>query len=114
MRRLLIPIAICALAIPAFASHGRHYGGDHGLSVNIDDDEDTISDCSQIRVTYDGREVAMVSEDLPVGSLRSLKIRSDRNGGIHVSGGAAAFAVKACKASALGDPRDLRVRLDGN
>ncbi len=114
MRRLLILMAIFALALPAFASHGRHYGSHHGLSVNIDDDYGEITDCSQIRVTYDGRDVPMVSEDLPVGSLRSLKIRSDRNGGIHVTGRAGAFAVRACKASAFGDPRSLRVRVDGN
>jgi hypothetical protein len=112
MRRFLIPIAICALALPAFAGHGRY--GNHGLSINIDDDDRDITDCNQIRVTYDGQNVPMVSEDLPVGSLRSLKVRSDRNGGIRVTGGAGAFAVKACKASALGDPRDVRVRVDGN
>src|SRR5205814_4040847 len=55
-----------------------------------------------------------ISEDLPVGGVRSLKVRSDRNGGIYVSGGASAFAVKACKASALGDARDIRVHLSGN
>jgi hypothetical protein len=113
MRRLLIPIAILALALPAFAGRNR-YGGGHGFSVNIDDDYDDVTDCSQIHVTYDGRDVQMISEDVPVSGLRSLKILSDRNGGIHVNGGANAFAVTACKASALGDARDIRVRLNGN
>jgi hypothetical protein len=111
MRRLLIPISILALALPAFAGHGRYSG--HGFSVNIDDDYRSLTDCGQIHVTYDGRDVPMISEDVPVSGLRSLKVRSDRNGGIYLSGGSA-FAVKACKASALGDARDIRVHLSGN
>ena len=113
MRRLLIPAAILALALPAFASHGRYSTG-HGFNVNIDDDYEDLTSCSQIHVTYDGRDVPMITEDLPVSGLRSLKIRSDRNGGIHVNGGAGAFAVKACKAAALSDGRDIRVHLNGN
>src|SRR5882762_9986492 len=114
MRRLLMTIAILSLALPALAGHSR-YGGGRGFTVNIDDDEDGIvTDCGQIHVSYDSRDVPMISEDLPVGGLRSLKISSDRNGGIHVNGGAARYAVTVCKASAFGDPRDIRVRLDGN
>jgi len=113
VRRLLIPIAILALALPAFAGHGRYSNG-HGFTINIDDDYEALTDCSQIHVSYDGRDVPMLSEDLPVSGLRSLKVRSDRNGGIYVSGGSRTFAVKACKASAMGDARDLRARLDGN
>ena len=113
MRRLLIPIAILALALPAFAGHGRYNNG-HGFSVNIDDEVETLTDCSQIHVTYDGRDVPMLSEDLPVSGLRSLKVSSDRNGGIYVGGGSRTFAVKACKASATSDARNIRVHLDGN
>jgi hypothetical protein len=112
MRRLLITIAALALALPAFAS--SRYGSRHGFTVNIDDDDEELTSCNQIHVTYDSRDVPMLTEDLPVSGLRSLKVRSDRNGGIHVTGGASAFAVKACKASALGDARDIRVRLSGN
>jgi hypothetical protein len=114
MRRLLTFIGVCALALPALAGNGRHWGGNHGLSFNIDDEDGNVTDCSQIHVMYDGRDVAMITEELPVSSLRSLKVHSDRNGGIHVNGGAGVFSVKACKASALGDPRDLRVQLQGN
>lgn len=116
MRRNLIILAIVALALPAFAGHGHdHWGNHRGLSISMDDDYGDVTDCNQIRVTYDGRVVPMVSEDLPgVGGLRSLKVRSDRNGGIRVTGGASAFAVKVCKASALGDVRDIQARLSGN
>ena len=112
MRRLLIATAILALVLPAFA--GRNHWNNHGFTINIDDDDQAITDCSQIHVTYDGRDVAMISEDLAVGGLRNLKVRSDRNGGIYVNGGAGSFAVKVCKASALSDPRDIRVNLSGN
>src|SRR6266516_1965359 len=113
MRRILIPISRLRLALPAFAGHGRYRSG-HGFSINIDDDYQNITSCDQIHVTYDGRDVPMVSEALPVGGLRSLKVRSDRNGGICVDGGTGAFAVKACKASALGEVRDIRVHVSGN
>ena len=56
MRRLLIPIASLALVLPAFASHGR-YGSGHGFSVNMDGDYEELTSCSQIHVTYDGRDV---------------------------------------------------------
>jgi DUF4097 and DUF4098 domain-containing protein YvlB len=112
MRRLLIPIAALALALPAYASHGRY--NSHGFTVNIEDDDQNLTDCGQIHVTYDDRDVPMISESVPVSGLRSLRIRSDRNGGIHVTGGAGTLAVKACKASALGDARNIRVNLSGN
>jgi DUF4097 and DUF4098 domain-containing protein YvlB len=112
MRRILIPLAIAALALPAFSGH--HYGSGHGLNVNVNDDDGEITDCSQIHVSYDGRDVPVISEELPVGGMRSLRIHSDHNGGIRVHGGASTFGVKACKASALSDARDIRVRLSGN
>ena len=112
MRRILIPLGILALALPVFASHSRY--SSRGFNVNIDDDYENLTDCGQIHVTYDGRDVPMITEDVPVAGLRSLKIHSDRNGGIHVSGGASTLAVKACKAAALSDARDIRVHLNGN
>jgi hypothetical protein len=113
MRRLLIPLATLVLALPAFASgHGRY--GSRGFNVNIDDDYEDLTSCDQIHVTYDGRDVPMISEELPVSGMHSLKISSDRNGGIHVRGGGSSFAVKACKAAALSDARDIRVRVSGN
>jgi len=111
MRRLLIILAIAALALPAFASRNRY--GMHGLSVSTGDDDGPITDCSQIRVTYDDRAVPMVSDDLNVGSPKTLRVRSDRNGGIYVTGGTGGYAVKVCKASAFSDPRDIRVSWNG-
>ena len=58
MRRNLIFIAALALALPAFAGGGHdHWDKHRGLSVSMDDDYGDITDCNQIRVTYDGRVV---------------------------------------------------------
>ena len=57
----------------------------------------------------------VVEENVPVSGTRSLKVRSDRNGGIRVAAATSStFAVKACKASALGNVNDIRVNVSGN
>ncbi|MEA2237645.1 MAG: hypothetical protein QOC81_2369 [Thermoanaerobaculia bacterium] len=115
MRRLTFLAALVALTLPlAAVSHSSHNYSNHGLSVSIDDWED-VRDCSALHVRYNDRDVAVIEENVPVGSLRSLKVRSDRNGSIRVVGSnTSSFAVKACKASALGNANDLRVNLSGN
>ena len=116
MRRLSILAALIALTLPlsAGSSHGRSEYSNHGLSVSIDDWED-VRDCSALHVRYNDRSVPVIEENVPVSSLRSLKVRSDRNGSIRVVGTTAStFGVKACKASALGNANDLRVNVSGN
>ena len=111
MRRIAIFMAVAALALPAMA--GRNHWGHHGMSVSIEDDDGPITDCSQIRVRYEDRDVPMITEVVNVGSPRTLKIRSDRNGGIYVAGGSGGYSVKACKASALGNVSDIHVSFAG-
>jgi hypothetical protein len=117
MRRLALVSALIALALPLAAVsgyHGHSSDSNHGLSVSIDDWED-LRDCSALRVHYNDRTVPVVEENVPVSGMRSLKVRSDRNGGIRVVGGTSStFAVKACKASALGNVNDIRVNLSAN
>ena len=116
MRRLALLPALIALTMP-LAAGSHSYNNDysrHGLSVSIDDWED-VRDCSALHVRYNERDVPVIEENVPVSSLRSLKVRSDRNGGIRVVGSnTSSFAVKACKASALGNVSDLRVNVSGN
>jgi DUF4097 and DUF4098 domain-containing protein YvlB len=116
MPRLALLPALIALTMPlAAGSHScnNDYSG-HGLSVSIDDWED-VRDCSAIHVRYNDRNVPVIEENVPLGSLRSLKVRSDRNGSIRVIGTtSSAYSVKACKASALGDAHDLHVNVRGN
>lgn len=116
MRRLSLLTALIALTLPlaAVTSHGNREYSNHGLSVSIDDWED-VHDCSALRVRYNDRNVPVIEENVPVSSLRSLKVRSDRNGSIRVVGTTAStFGVKACKASALGNANDIRVNVSGN
>lgn len=116
MRRLAFMSTLIALTLPlAAVSHSSHSTySNHGLSVSTDDWED-VRDCSAIHVRYNDRDVPVVEENVPVGSLRSLKVSSDRNGSIRVlASNTSSFVVKACKASALGSVNDLRVNLSGN
>ena len=116
MRRLSLMTALLALTLPlpAVTNHGNREYSNHGLTVSIDDWED-VRDCSALHVRYNDRNVPVIEENVPVSSLRSLKVRSDRNGSIRVVGtSASTFGVKACKASALGNANDIRVNVSGN
>jgi DUF4097 and DUF4098 domain-containing protein YvlB len=118
MRRLALLPALIALTMPLAAgsnsNHEHNNYSNHGLSVSIDDWED-VRDCTALHVRYNDRDIPVIEENVPVGSLRSLKVRSDRNGSIQVVGtNASSYSVKACKASALGNANDLRVNVSGN
>lgn len=116
MRRLALLPALIALTLPLAAGSHSYNNNDsnHGLSVSIDDWED-VRDCSALHIRYNERDVPVIEENLPVSGLRALKVRSDRNGGIRVFGSnTSSFAVKACKASALGNVSELHVNLSGN
>ena len=117
MRRIAIVSALIAIAIPVAVlsrSNGERTYSRHGLSVSVDDWED-VRDCSSIHVSYNDRNVPVVEENVPVSSLRSLKVHGERNGSIRVIGTTAStYGVKACKASALGNANDLRVNVSGN
>src|SRR5258706_12985968 len=89
MRRLFLT-ALALAAIPLFSAGGSHrhdVNGHHGMSVNIDGgwtDDGGPTTCDALRVTFDDEPAVRAEEDLPVGSLRSLSVKSDQNGGIHV------------------------------
>lgn len=96
MRRLLISTLLLLMALPAFAHGGRHRG--MNISISEDDWRDVV-DCGQINVRFDGERVAMTTEEIAVGNRGTLRIRSDRNGGIRVTGwDVSGYSVKACKA----------------
>lgn len=117
MRLALVP-ALIALALPIAAISGSDHGhanySNHNLSVSIDDWED-VRDCSALHVRYNDRVIPVIEENVPVSSFRSLKVRSDRNGSIRVVGSTSStYAVKACKASGLGNANDIHVNVNGN
>lgn len=109
MRRFLLPVLAVLVALPVFAHRG-------GRSISFDGDDLRSTDCRAMNVRFDGERVPVVSEDVPLGNVRSLRVHSDRNGGIRVIGSSGSgYAVKACKAVASGlDPAQIRVRFDGS
>jgi len=99
---------LCLVPASLFASHYRN-----GMSVNIDDGQ-LVTDCSQLRVTYDDEPAARAEEIVNVGNPRSLVVRASVNGGIQVASGDR-YEVRACKAAAPGvSLSDIRVQYNGN
>ena len=114
MRRplFLLP-ALLLTGATAMASGSHHHGN---RSVSFDDFDDGLAGCSAMRVRFDGERAAVVSENVAIGDVRSLRIRSDQNGGIRVIGSrTGAYAVTACKATGLSsDASQVRVNVNGN
>lgn len=101
MRRFIAAAAL--LIAPTLFAYD--HGHDRNITINTDDDEGLTS-CSQIRVTFDHETAMHAEEELPVGNLRSLKVVSDRNGGVKVTGwDQPRYAVTVCKFAA--DSRSL-------
>jgi hypothetical protein len=112
MRRLLLP-ALLLISAATMAS-GSHHRGNRGVS--FDDFDDGVADCSTMRVQFDGDRVPVVTENVAVGNVRSLRVRSDQNGGIRVIGSrTGGYTVTACKAAALSsDVSQVRVSVNGD
>src|ERR1043165_8403923 len=114
MRRSLV-LLLTLTALPLAAG----YHGDRGHSRNVSirtEDGEPVTRCDQIEVRYDYNRVPVVEENVPVGGIRTLKVRAPKNGGVRVVGSNdSGFSVKACKAIFLGnDARDIRVGLRGD
>jgi hypothetical protein len=73
-------------------------------------------DCSGIQARIDGERANVVTQNIDGSGLRSLRVRSDRRGGMRIIGTTGnAFAITACKVSALdANASDVRVTLNGN
>src|ERR1043165_6056336 len=112
MRRIIVAAAL--LIAPSLFAYG-HDSHHRNISISTDDYEEVTS-CSQIRVTFDDAPAARAEEELPVSSLRSLKITSDKNGGVRVAGwDQPRYAVTVCKAAADASLLShVRGRLSGN
>jgi Toastrack DUF4097 len=110
MRRFIAAAAL--LIAPAVFAH------DHGhhRNMNVTTDDDEITSCDQIRVSFDHEAALRAEEELPVGNLRSLKVTTDTNGGVRVAGwDQPRYAVTACKFAADGATlAEVRPRLGGN
>ena len=97
MRRIIAAAAL--LIAPSLFAH------DHGQNVSIStDDYEEVTSCGQIRVSFDDAPAVRAEEELPVASLRSLKINSDQRGAVRVAGwDQPRYAVTVCKAEACRD-----------
>jgi hypothetical protein len=109
MRRFIAAAAL--LIAPSLFAHDNH----QGVSISTDGYEE-ITSCGQIRITIDDAPAVRAEEELPVASLRSLKINSDKRGAVRVAGwDQPRYAVTVCKAAAdaalLGQ---VSARLSGN
>jgi hypothetical protein len=114
MRRPLFLLAAMLFSSAAFAYGSRH---SHSRNISFNDDFDEFStDCSAMRVRIDDERVPVVSEEIAVGNVRSLRVRSDQNGGVRVIGTrGSGYSVKACKAAALSsDAGQVRIVVSGN
>lgn len=105
MRRPFFLFAAFLMALPLFAAE---------RSASFDDGGGLATDCSAMSFRYDGERVPFVTEDVPVGNVSSLRVRSSQHGGIRVIGGSGAYSVRACKWVASGDASRVRVSLSGN
>lgn len=115
MRRpfFLLP-ALLLTGTTAMASGDHHHGN---RTISFDDDfESGVAGCSAMRVQFDGERAPVVSQNVAIGNVRSLRIRSDQNGGIRVIGsGTGGYAVTACKATGLSsDASQVQVNVNGN
>ena len=110
MRRLLLALSLFLLATTAFAGHGRH----GGVNISIDDG-DGVTDCGDLDVKFDGDRAQMSSDEIPFGG-RALRVRSEKHGGIRVSGwSGSSFGITVCKAGPAGvDASSIRVTGDGS
>ena len=113
MRRFLLP-ALLLVSATTMAS-GSHHRGNRSISFD-DFDNGVTADCSAMRVQFDGDRVPVVTENVAIGNVRSLRVRSDQNGGIRVIGSrTGGYTVTACKAAALSsDVNQVRVTVNGD
>lgn len=111
MRRFIAAAAL--LLAPSLFAHDHEHN--RNISITTDDAEG-VTTCDQIKVTYDHEAALRAQEELPVGNLRSLKVTSDRNGGVKVTGwDEPRYAVTVCKFAADGTSlAGIRPRLSGD
>ena len=111
MRRILLALSIFLLATTVDA-RGRH--GHNGTTISIDDDD--VTSCSDLNVSFDGDRVPVSSEEIPFRGS-SLRVRTEHNGGgIQVTGwSGSTYGITLCRAVAPGiDASAIRATLNGN
>jgi hypothetical protein len=100
MKRLAAVFLLTGVSGLAYTGHGNH-----GISINIDDDE-PVTSCDQLHVRSDDREVARSEDHLTLPATSSkVRVQASQNGGIYLYGwDRPEFGVLNCKA-ATGEDR---------
>jgi hypothetical protein len=114
-RSLVAPagLILLSLMLPSVVSASPHR---RNVSISTDDNLERVTSCSQIHVRFGDAPAVTTEEQLPVASLRELKVTAPSNGGIYVSGwDRGGYAVTACKASAGSSAAlgQINARVDG-
>jgi len=96
MHRFALTVLAALLVAPAaFARHTNF-----NVTISTGDWEE-VTRCDQIRVTIADEPAVRAEEQIDASSLRSLKVISDRNGGVRVTGwDSPGYSITACKAAA--------------
>src|SRR6185436_12228732 len=116
---LLAAVALIVTPLAADSGH-HHHDSDDGPNVNISvDDGDmdgVVTDCNQIKVTFDGDPGVRAEENLPVSGLSRLRVSAKRHSGVRVMGwNESGWSIKACKAGATSAAlSSVRVNLSGD
>jgi len=108
MRRLAL-FLITLLTAATLLARGRHSSD---MTVNFDDDD--LRSCDDVQVLFDGERARVDAQQINIGNPRALKVRTDRNGGVFVIGGASAWSAQACRASALRGGSDIKISYNGD
>jgi len=92
------------------------YGHQHGMNISIDTDEETVVDCSQVKVNFEDAKALRAEEELPASGLKSLRVRASEHSGVRVVGwDQNGWSIKACKAGANATAlNDIHVNLNGD
>lgn len=97
-------ISIAAFFLVGISGWGYPGHSNHGLSVNVDDDE-PITSCDQLHIRSWDRELARSEDHLTLPATSSkVRVEASQNGGIYVYGwDRQEFGVLNCKAAAADD-----------
>ncbi|SRR5581483_1547241 len=109
MRKLLLWVLPALLPLAG-------YSHQHGMNLSIDADDEVVTDCSQVKVSFEDAKAVRAEEEIPAAGLRSLRVRASEHTGVRVVGwDKSDWSIKACKAGAdAAALNDIRVSLSGN
>lgn len=115
MRRALGFALILSVAVPLCAGNRNGYHHDRSISISTDDWQ-PVTRCDQIQVRNDDERVPMIEQEIPVGNIRTLRVRPPQNGGVRVVGtDDRNYSIKACKAAFYGQrANDISVGFSGD